>query len=217
MPRFIICLSRFFLLLPGTLWAKRPNKGFHTGPYLLMNGGFMQYDWDVNQRTLVQEGDKIEPIIGFTFGWHLLDWLGTELQTRYSTSDNNNRREHVANINMGLSYTFLGWEKLLDLKRWRILPFVKGSFCLNASSLPGDIQANDERVSIFGIGPGVGGGIHIKYKYLYFGMEAQEDFIHYPSKSQEIFIGGTSAGTQEIYRGGVQKQFSVLGVFGVHY
>lgn len=205
------------LLVSQTAIAKKPHQGFHTGPYLMINAGLLEYDWDFNQRTQIQEGDRYEPVLGFTFGWYFNDFLATEFETRYSTSKNSGRREHIALLNVGVTLSPL-IDPLLGLGRWNILPFINANLAMNIASLPGDSLASDNRVSTFGIGPGMGVGIRFQWRqYLYFGLHAKADWIHQPSKSQEIFVNGSSSGVQEIYRGGFHSNFSFLGSIGVHY
>lgn len=207
----------FVLALPVGANARPPHEGFHTGPYLLGSIGMTQYAWDVNQRTQKQEGDRTEPVAGFIFGWDFFDWLAPELQTLYSTSNNGGRREQLFFINAGVATTLL-WQPLLGIGNWNILPFVTPSVAISISSLPGDLDAPDHRLTVFGIGPGIAGGFHVQWKkYIYFGFQAREDFIHTPDKMQEIVINGVSAGQQKIYPGGFHPQFGLIAVFGVHY
>jgi len=206
--QIFISLIVFSLLLARTSFAK-PLSGFHEGPYLLFSGGVLQYDWDQNQLTGLQEGGKWEPAVGFQFGWHTLDWFGLEVQTRYGTNATNNRREHIVTTNVGFSLTLLT-DSLLDFEYWRILPFVRPSLAIAVAQLPADPAGNPAHVDPMGFGPGLSTGVHVMYKYLYFGLELQEDLISQPTQRQP----GTNA---IIFNGGWKDQFGLMTVVGVHY
>ncbi len=208
MRRFYVTLIFVFVLLPLSAFAK-PRPGFHEGPYLLASGGVLQYDWDQNQLVGIQQGNTFEPTVGFQFGWDLIDWFGLEVKTRYSTNSNQERREHIVTNNLGFTLTLLT-APLLDFKEWRFLPFVRPSLAIAIANLPADPAGNPNRVSTLAVGPSIAGGIHAMYKYLYCGLELQEDFIPQPTKIQK------STGNI-IYRGGWKDQFGAMVVVGVHY
>ena len=214
MWRFLYLFFAFFIA--GPAFADSWHKGMHTGPYLLGSGGLQQLSWDINARTQKQEGNRSEPLAGFTFGWHLNDWLSPELETRYTTSNNAGRREHMAIINIGVSNTLL-WRPLMGVGSFNFFPYCNANLGVGLASLPGDLNASDDRLSVFSIGPGIAGGIRVQWKrYIYFGVQAQEDYLYHSDKSQNIAIGGVV--TREIvYDGGFKPQFALQGMVGVHY
>lgn len=209
--RKVVILALFFLSLPNFLQA-RPREGFHTGPFLLLEGGILNLDWDVNQRTKVEEGKKIEPVFALNSGWHVVDWLAPELKIRYTTSRNGTRREHIGGVQLGVSVTPL-FEKLLGTE-WLLLPFARPALALQFAGLPGDPNAVDKAIFTKGVGPAFGFGLRVLYhEYLYFGLELEEEFLFHEAQAQ-LLNDGTSA---EIYRGGWKLQFSTFATVGVHY
>lgn len=206
-----LILTLLLLSLPNFLEAS-PRKGFHTGPFLLFEAGALQFNWDVNQRTLVEEGKEIEPFFGINFGWNILDWMAPELKIRYSTSRNETRREHIGGVQIGFSFTPLLNSFLGD--QWQTLPFVKPGLALQFAGLPGDPNAPDKTIFTKGLGPSIGTGLRFLYhEYFYFGFEIGEEFIFHEAQGQ-LLSNGTS---QEIYRGGWKPQFNALLTCGVHY
>lgn len=173
----------------------------------------MTFDWDVNQRTRVHEGDEIEPILGLAFGWNMNDWFAPELSFRYTTSSNGGRREHVIGSNIGFLFT-PNFKPLLDFVSLRILPFVRPGLTAQVAVLPGDVNAADRRASSKGIGPSIGGGVRFLFnEYLYFGIEVAGDFIYHEGQSQNLTPGGITT----IYLGGWKKQLESLATVGVHF
>lgn len=207
--RFLVLLA--FLLLSAPALA-RPPQGFFEGPYLALAGGLLQIDWDVNRRTGTEEGRKWEPMIHLGFGWNVTDWFAPELDLRFNTDRNAGRREYFVGAHFGPAFTLL-LDPLLNFKSLRILPFVKPAFAFQAASLPGDTAANDNRVTDLGMGFALSGGVRfLLSEYFFFGIEAQEDFIYHPDKSQ--MISGTST---LIYPGGLKRQFEGRVMVGVHF
>ena len=193
--------------------AKPIRRGFYEGPYLTLSGGVLQFDWDINQRTKVEEGHSFEPLLVLGFGWNINDWIAPEMQLRYSTNFNGGRREHIAAINLGGAFTWIA-KPLTDFRLWHILPFIKPSFTVQVSSLPGDPLAADHRVTIVGVGPNIGGGIRFLFKdYLYLGIEVQDELLQQSNKSQTLNPGGSNL----IYAGGWKQQFLALGMVGIHF
>lgn len=173
----------------------------------------MQFDWDINQRSGVEEGRRYEPMIALGFGWNVLDWMAPELFLRYSSNRNLGRREHIAGANIGVAFTWAP-KPLIDFKKWRILPFIMPETCFQVVVLPGDPNANDDRISSKGVGGGIRGGIRFLFKeYLYFGFEAEEEFLYHEGQTQMLRQGGTA----QIYKGGWKPQFSVFTIVGIHY
>jgi hypothetical protein len=207
------------LILLGTSFVAeaQPRKGFHTGPYILLEAGATQNDFDVNARTGEKIGTSFEPAVGFLFGWNLFDWFSAELGGRYSTSEKRDRREHIAGANLNAKF-FLITDALTDFPTLRILPFAKVGAALRVAALPGDPNATkDEVVSSFAYGPSVGAGIMFLWKkYVYFGANVQGDFLFFQDISQEIKSGSSTQNTL-IYKGGFIPQFSGTALVGVHF
>ncbi len=211
--RYAIILGIFLALLTTPAFAKLPRKGFMKGPYITLTGGVMQFDWDKNSRTGVEEGAPWEPMMGLGFGWNLNDWLAPELLIRYTTDDNQGRREYIAGANFGFVFSWLA-KPLLDFEKWRVLPFIKPGFGLQVAVLPGDPSSADNKVTSIGFGPSVGGGIRFLYnKYLYFGLEAQEEIL----KQQNVIQTLNTGATLQIYKGGWVSQFETFATIGLHF
>lgn len=206
------CLTLLAFLLFSLASYARPPEGFYEGPYLMLAGGIMQFDWDVNQRTNVEEGRQWEPMLHLGFGWNVSDWFAPELNLRFYTDKNSGRREYIAGAHFGPAFTFI-INPLLNFTSLRILPFVKPGFTFQAASLPGDPAANDNRVTSLGFGAGLAGGLRFIYnEYFYFGLELQEDIIYHPAKNQ--LINGIST---LIYQSGFKYQFEGRAMVGVHF
>lgn len=146
------------------------------------------------------------------FGWNLRDWFAPELNIRFTTDKNRGRREYIAGANLGFVFTFLA-KPFLNFASLRILPFIKPGFVFQALSLPGDITSSDNQLTNIGLGAAIGGGIRFLYnEYLYFGFEANEDFVLHPNNFQQL-----SGGNTLIYSDGLKKQLEILGMVGVHF
>lgn len=214
-PFFVSLFSVFLLsslFCPQPAFAKLPRKGFYKGPYIMLTGGAMQFDWDKNETTGVEEGSPWELMLGLIFGWNLNDWLGPEVLFRFTTDKNEGRREYIAGANLGMVMTWLA-DPLLDFEKWRILPYIKPGFGLQAAVLPGAANSTQNRLTSFGIGPSISGGIRFLYnKYFYFGLAVQEEFLHQNSVHQSV--NGTNT---LIYKGGWVPQFETFLMVGVHF
>lgn len=205
------------VLIAAAAQAK-PHKGFHTGPYLCLTGGITHNDFDRNQRTNEKLGTIIEPIVGFVFGWNMMDWFSMELEGRYSTSEKRGRREQVAGANISAKF-FLVTDALTNFKTLRILPFAKAGLSMNVAALPGDEQATvDDTRTSFGYGPSVGTGVMFLFKkYVYLGLNAQGDFLFFNDIHQDITVGGVTTSNVLIYKGGFIPSFVLTGIVGVHF
>ena len=190
----------------------RPIKGFHTGPYLMLEGGMLQENFDRDQVTGQDIGNDFEPTFGFIFGWNIWDSFSGELQARYATNFNNDRREHIACANAYGKVTFIA-DALTDFPTLRILPFVKGGLATRITALPGTPGASHSTAARFGAGPSVGGGVAFLWKkYFYFGLDVQEDLLFLTSIDQTV--GGVM---RQVYGGGFHPSFSGMVMVGVHY
>lgn len=194
-----------------TILSARARKNFLAGPTIGFYGSAQRVNWDVNQRTGLAEGRSLEPMVGLGFGWNLSDTFAPELLVRYTSNANNGRRQYFVAANMGLAAIFLANP---NSDAFHILPFIKPGVGVWVSSLPGDTLAVDNRLSMKGIGPSIGGGVRFLFKkYLYFGLEAGEEWIYMEDKYQTLRAGGT----QLTYRGGFKQMFSGLLMMGVHF
>lgn len=190
-----------------------PRKGFHEGPFLALAAGITQFDWDVNQRTGVQEGNSYEPAFGLLFGWNVRDGWAPELQLRYATESEAGRREHIAAVNTGIVFTLL-LDALTDLGHWQILPFLRPGGVYQLATIPGDPLSSSPRLISQGGGPSIGGGIRVLFKkYLYVGLQAQEEFIWHNSHTQSL----PGLGNVLVYKGGMDLQFQAFLTLGVHF
>lgn len=200
------------LLIAGPALAT-PREGFYKGPYLTLLGGAMQLDWDINQRTQLEEARGVEPVAVLGFGWNIWDWFAPELLLHYTTTSNGGRREHIGGANVGACFTWVA-PFLNKSEKWYVLPFIRPGAGMQLAQLPGDPDANDDRVMIKGLGPSIGAGVRVLFnKYLYLGIEAHEEFLFNESKRQQLTAGGTAL----IYNGGWKRQFKGLLMVGVHY
>lgn len=195
-----------------TVVHARPQKGFHTGPYLQVVTGVVDSSFDRNLVSNSQTGRDQEFAFGFLFGWHTSDHFGPFLEVRYSTDLNNERRLHIVNGNIGATYTLI-LDALTDFRALRILPFVGGDFLFRIDALPSDPAAGSGLVNRYAVGPGVVGGVNFLFKrYVYIGAMFQEDFVHFYSKTQ--IVGGVPTAA---YGSGWHPQWSASLNAGFHF
>lgn len=190
----------------------RPQRGFHSGPYLALEFGAMQSDFDHDEAANLSVGNDFEPSFGCIFGWNIWDFFSAEFQGRYATNLNKGRREHIASANLYGRYTWIT-DALTDFKSLRILPFLKGGLSVHIAALPGTPSVGGIKAG-FGIGPSVGGGIaFLWHKYVYFGIDLQEDLPFFNDIDQTV--GGVP--NTLVYKGGLHPSFSAAAIIGVHY
>jgi len=210
--RIIIAFTLIATLAPLQAWA-RPQKGFNVGPYLAIEAGAAQTEFDTDQVTGTKVASEFEPVFGFIFGWNIYDWFSTELQGLYSTDRNSGKRVHYGSAVMTTKY-FLILDALTDFPTFRILPFAKAGAGFRVSVLPDTPAAGTGKVTSFGYGPSVGGGVaFIWKKYFFFGIDLQEDLFYFDSIRQTV----NGVPNVTVYKGGFQPQFTGAGFIGVHY
>lgn len=195
-------------------WA-RPAKGFHTGPYLVLEGGALYADFDTDQVTGQKQGNDWEPVVGFVFGWNIYDSFSAELQGMYTTDRNDGRRIHIASANV-YAKLFLITDALTDFPTFRVLPFVKAGMGFRGTILPSTPTSSnpDDKVTRIGIGPSVGGGLAFLWKkYFYFGIDAQGDLYIYDDINQTV----AGVPNTRVYTGGFHPSFTGMAFVGVHY
>lgn len=191
----------------------RPRKGFHSGPYLTLEAGIMQADFDYDEVEASGVGRRFEPSFGFLFGWNIWDFFSAELQCRYTTNLDKGRREHIVGTNLYGKYTFIA-DPLTDFESLRILPFVKGGVSTVVLALPGATGSSKNTVASFGIGPSAGAGVaFIWQKYLYFGIDIQEDMLFFDDIRQTV----NDVPATLVYKGGFHPSFGAMVILGVHY
>lgn len=189
------------------------RKGFHTGPYLALEGGVMQNSFDRNEADGINYGRDFDPVFGFLFGWNVYDWLSAELQGRYATSAASGRREHFAGGALYAKYTFIA-DWLNNFETLRILPFVKAGLSARISSLPGATGSAHGTVTNWGLGPSPGAGIaFIWKKYFYFGVDIQEELLFFDEIRQTV----NGVPNTLVYKGGFHPSFGAMAILGVHY
>lgn len=211
----IICLFAAMIISTHS-WA-RPLKGFNTGPYLYLEGGIVQSDFDKDQQTGIKVGSDFEPAVGLTFGWNIWDWFSAELEGRYSTARTQDKREHLVAANVYGKYFFI-LDALTDFKSLRIMPTAKAGFSFHVASLPGNPNSTDTAVTTFGWGPSFGVGLSfLMAKYLFFGFDVKEDLLFLDDVHQNLTINGAATPHAIIYKGGFHPQFTAMGFIGVHY
>ncbi len=208
----LITITLFFLQAQA-----RPLKGFNSGPYLYLEGGAMQVDYDRDQYSNIKHGRDIEPSFGLIFGWNIRDWIAAELEGKYGTNIKSGRREHLVGANLSCRYFFIT-NALTKFKSLRIMPTIRGGLAFKISSLPGNEFSTDSAVTSFGWGPSIGIGLNfLILKYLSFGFDVHEDFIFFEDVRQNLTVGGTSLPNTLIYKGGFKPQFNAIFYMGVHY
>lgn len=209
---FAATLLLVHLSAPSPAFA-RPPRGFHTGPYLALEIGALQEDFDFDRVAALSVGRDFEPVFGFLFGWNIWDSFSGELQGRYATDFNAGRREHIACANAYARYTFIA-DPLTDFPTLRILPFLKGGVAVRINALPGTPGTDKNVVARAGVGPSAGGGVSFLWKkYFYFGIDLQEDLLILGDIDQTV---GGIPGTL-VYEGGFHPSFSAMAMVGVHY
>lgn len=208
----IVIAVLLFAACPLSLDA-RPKKGFHSGPYLTFEAGVIQADFDRDEATGLKNGDDFEPSFGFLFGWNVYDWLSAEIQGRYATNINSGRREHIGGGAVFAKYTFIA-DSLTDFEGLRILPFAKFGVSALIGAFPGTAGASDGIAAHYGIGASPGAGIAFQWKkYLYFGVDLQEDLLTWNESEQTV----NGVPGVVVYKGGFKPNFSAMAILGVHY
>ena len=205
-----VCALLFALSAPA---AGEMTKGSLKGPYLDLQAGVTQATYDTDQTTAVKQGHSYEPTIGFLFGWNLVDWFSAEINGRYATTRNDDRREHLAGANLFAKFTWVNkW--LTDFPTFRVLPFAKAGIGTHIAILPGAVSNGDSKVTMFSYGPSVGGGVaFIWKKYFHFGVDAQCDMVFFDDGTQTVNgVPGTV-----VYKGGFYPSLVATGFLGVHY
>lgn len=190
----------------------RPQKGFHTGPYLQVLTGAIDAAFDRNMASNTSTGRDQEFALGFLFGWHTSDCFGPFMEVRYATDVNGGNRLHIVNGNIGASYTLI-LDTLTRFKTLRILPYVGGDFLFRIDALPANPGISSSLVNRYAMGPGVVGGVNFLFRrYVYIGAMFQEDFAHFYSKSST-----TGGATTAIYNGGWHPQWGASLNTGFHF
>lgn len=214
MKRFSVSfLLIFFFFLSLQCADARPKKGFNTGPYLALQAGIMQANFDYDEATGKENGRELEPNIGFLFGWNIWDFFSTELSGRYATSANSGRREQIVGASLSAK-GFLICDSMTDFPTFRVLPFIRGGVSLRLSSLPSAVGASSDTVTSFGMGPSFGGGFAFQWhKYFYFGAEVYEDLLYFSSINQTV----SGVPNVSVYKGGFIPSFNTAIILGVHY
>lgn len=206
----VICLILLFFAISSTSFAA--PKGFHEGPYFMLNAGLINYTVDNNARTGKKVGRDIEPAFGFNFGWNITDAIAPELLVRYATNKNDGNREHVINTHLNVVYSFL-INSLIKHEKFRVMPIVKAGLVAQLAALPGDPLSNDDKVAVWGIGPSFTLGVRAMItRYVYCGINGESNFIRLPAKYQ-----GISGIKAKILSGGWDLQLGLVGEFGVHF
>lgn len=191
----------------------RAGRGFHTGPYILLQGGVMQASFDGNVATGTKNGRDFEPSFGLSFGWNIWDFFSTEINGRYTTSANSGKREHIASAGL-YAKGFWVTKKLTRFESWRVLPFARAGIATTIAALPGADGASDGTVTSYGIGPSLGVGMMFLWnKYIYFGVDAFEDLLYFNNIYQTV----NGVPNTLIYKGGYHPAFNAMAVIGVHY
>jgi len=215
MRRILATAACLAILALSQASSARPPSGFHTGPYLVLEGGVLQADFDTDQVTGQKQGNEFEPTVGFVFGWNIFDSFSTELQGMYTTDKNGGRRIHIASANVYAKY-FLVTDALTDFPTFRILPFAKVGMGFRATVLPSTQAAvnPDDKLTRIGIGPSVGGGLAFLWKkYFYFGIDTQCDLYLYDDINQTV----AGVPNTRVYDGGFKPSFTGMAFVGVHY
>lgn len=188
------------------------NYDNHKGFYIYAMGGFMDSSHDTNVRTGLKFGSSIVPGFGLTAGYNVTDWIAPELQIAYGTSTgqtpSGSSREHLLTIRLNAKYSFL--TSKYEGKVWKLLPYVKAGGVAHALYV--NAPNSNDKVGAYGFGFGVGGGLEVNYKVLYFGIDISNDFLFMQAENNNI--AGVST---QITKGGFDYQISVMGAIGVHF
>jgi len=199
-----------------------PEKGWHTGSYVLAHGGMMQATDDKNFATNLKFDGTFIPAIGFTFGYDVLDFFGIMFQATYGgfTSGNvgdgsagypsETGKQHVVNLSAAGRFVFLThWTGQPGAVK--ILPYIKAGAVGRIMYLKA--QSNANRMLNYGIGPLVGAGIEFLVRNgFYFGFDATEHFMF----MQNIYKTVNSTRTKT-FDGGFLPSFQLLGTVGYHF
>lgn len=208
----MVVMAGTLLTLSSQTWAKADyegkEKGWHKGIYILVGGGFMNVDEDTNVVNSQAFGSDNIPSYGFTIGHNFLDFLALELSTRYGAEKIGTRREHAANIDLNVKYSFI-LDALTRMKSARFLPYVKLGGGAFGATLP-DTSAGNDRFGVWGPSMALGGGMEILLaKYFYAGVDFTSNLVWLQEK--------TNNSGKKILNGGFDPQYSAFGYLGIHF
>lgn len=203
------------VVLLSTMFARAepPPRGFLLGPYLQMVAGARSADDDVNLVTGGAVGRSVEPMFGFQFGWHILDSLGVDFSGFYTSLGSGTSQQHLITSRMdGL------WNPLITpivaSPRARVLPFVLGGITAQITILPSADQTVAARVTQWGVGPNIGGGVGVlcHHDQIFLSARAVVDWVHRNAVYQPL--GGVDT---LVYQGGWSTQWNTMLGVGVHF
>lgn len=214
MKKYFATLFLLFISLP---LQAAPYKGFHEGPFILLEAGVMQADFDRDVAAGENVGRNFEPAAGLLFGWDITDHWGCFLQSQYSTNKNNGRREHITNNLLAARYSFI-IDQLTPSSQFSAIPYLLSGFAFRISGLPGNQNSSDSIIPSYAVGPSIGGGLtFLLKKYLYLGVQVQGDLLFYNALHQNLDLANPALANQKVYRGGFQPSFASHFMIGVHY
>ena len=249
MKRLVLVLTVIaFLFAAGTASAgpQFPDKGWHKGPYLTVNGGMMQSTNDKHAVTNRKFDGTFDPAVGITFGWDIADWIGPMLQMNFgfvkgqvgdSNGGNNGGVPYPAyptiTFDPGTFPIQNAWEYVINIGLYcrATLPyFTKASWQgKNVKFIPylklGGVghglfvnaSNNNNKIGAYGGGIGMGAGVELFiWKGLYAGIDVTENIIFQQSLSKTITAAGVPQKVK-ILKGGTEFQFNLLGMLGWHF
>lgn len=204
---------------------KFPEKGWHKGPYLAANVGFVQASNDTNLVTNRAFDGKIIPAFGLTFGWDIADWIGPMLQLNFGTATDQvgdgktadtpiqDGREYVVDASLFVRATapyfmHATWQPNMV----KFIPYFKLGG--TAHGLYVNASGNGNKTGAFGGGIGVGAGTEFYiWKGLFIAIDFTENIIF--QKAEYKTVNGVP--NSKILDGGTKMQAVLLGLFGWHF
>lgn len=209
------CLSLSLGLLPFQAWGFNVNDN-HTGYYVYLMTGIVDSAHDTNVRPTppVKFGNDFQLGYGLTTGYNITNWIAPELQMAFSTVTGNTpggaAREYLATLRINAKVSLLTNAAFNQNHKLKFYPYAKAGGVVNALYVNAPVST--DKVGAYGWGAGLGGGLEVDYKALYFGIDLSNDLLLMQTYKKTILGVNTT-----LINGGFDYQFSGMGALGVHF
>lgn len=197
------------------VWAFNVNDN-HTGSYIYLMGGIVDAAHDTNVRTTpdTKFGNDYQLGYGLTYGHNITDWLAPEMQFIFSTVTGNtpggSATEYLATVRLNAKVSLLTHAAFNQNHKLKFYPYLKAGGVANALYVNAPVTS--DKVGAYGWGAGLGAGLEVDYKVLYFGIDLSNDLL--AMQTYKRTIAGVST---TLIQGGFDYQFSGMGALGVHF